>query len=356
MKIGIVTANMNFVSYIINELKQHHEVSLWLWNPKALNFDFIFNNFREGIEIVQCNEQNYKPSVKKFVEDKDLIYAEFIQLPLPYITGLDIDTPIVARMDGADIKSHIYIDWDKVSALVLPPVQYDRLRDMRRYHRLQTGNRYPPLPKTIIKTNVGIDVNAFQPDYARKPTYNIVFHSYSIREIKRVYTTIQTFYDLIQQDGDKPWKLILIGNYTHYVNRPDYLENIQELLEQYNFPEERLSIIPHNLLRKKWIEFISKQDVYWAASMRESFGASLAEAVASGVYPVVNCWRGAGYVYPSKYISRSPGEMVEHTIQWGKLSDAEKRSLRAEVRGVISRWDAWETAKSIRELMEELVQ
>jgi len=336
MKIGVVTANINFSSYIMDEMKKHHEVSLWHWTPKM-------------------GTKEYRPSVEAFIDTVDLIYSEFIQLPLPHITQYlsahpEKIKPIVARMDGLDLYSHKYVDWRRVNALIIPPVQYDRLIESRKY--IEANRKLVPLPEIIVKTNIGIDTEMFQPDHQRTPTYNIVVHAYMLREVKRIYTAIQIFYDLIAKDGDKPWRLILIGGYD---GSGEYGTIIQELIQEYRFPLNRLGIIPKNLPRQEWVNFIRQQDIYWAASVKESFGVSVAEAAASGVHPIVNCWRGVRYLYPKEVITRSPAEMVEATIRWGNLSDGEKIKNRAHVRSIVEQWDAKKTAVGIREICEEVM-
>lgn len=336
MRIAFISTNQGFCGSILEELQRHHTV------------------------------RNYKPTkseiinwvnLQRLLNWCDLAYFDFIQPPMPEITQLQsVDVPIVARMDGIDILMHTLIDWRKVNALILMPVQRKRLMRLRRMWALQNpGERLTNLPTKILERNVGIDLSLFQPDYIRSPGYNIVIHASTVRPTKRIYTAIQCFYDLITRDPDKPWKLILLGNYTFHPY-DEYLMAIEELIEEYDLPEERLAIITQDFPRDEWAAFIKKQDIYWCMSFREGFPNSLGESCASGVYPVVNRFYGAELLYPEKYLCKTLSEVVEKTIQWGNLTPEEKIGMRKEVRQHIEIFDRHEVAVEIRELCEEVLE
>lgn len=336
MKIAFLSTNMNFCGTILRELREHHNV---------LVYDHTSNRVLNAANILHL------------LDWCDVAYFDFIQHPLPFVTGLKaIDKPIVARMDGLDIMGHYKVNWGKVSALVLMEVQEPRLKRLRDQYEATTKSKLPPLPDRILKRSVGIDLKLFQRAFDKKPTYKICFHASVIRDTKRVYTAIQCFNELIKND-DKPWEFTLIGRWEGgwaWPARAEYVMCCKELLEQLGFPSDRFSVIG-NLPRGKWAKFIQTQDVFWNLSFREGFPNSLGEACASGVYPVINWWAGAELIYPEKYLCRSPSEIVEHTVEWGNLSKEEKKVRRDEVRLHIEEYDAQETAILIRELIEDMV-
>jgi len=336
LKIAFISTNQGFCGSILEELRRYHTIR----NYKPTKSEIINWINLQGL-LNWC----------------DLVYFDFIQPPMPEITQLQsVDVPIVARMDGIDILMHTLIDWRKVNALILMPVQRKRLMRLRKMWALQNpGERLTSLPTKILERNVGIDLSLFQPDYIRSPGYNIIIHASTVRPTKRIYTAIQCFYDLITRDPDKPWKLILIGNYTFHPY-DEYLMAIEELIEAYDLPEERLAIITQDLPRDEWANFIRKQDVYWCMSFREGFPNSLGEAMASGVFPIINHFYGAELLYDAHYLVKSPSELVVSTMIWGHSSDETKAKCRLDAREAIMGYDRHKVAVEIRELCEEVLE
>jgi len=269
--------------------------------------------------------------------------------------------PLVARMDGIDILNHRMVDWRNVSALVLMPVQEKRLRRLRRIWKAANPDKpLLNLPKKILKRNVGIDLRLFQLDLKKKPGYKIVLHATVIRDTKGVYEAIQTFHRLLEEDPGKPWQFTIIGQWEGgylWPQRREYVMCCQELIEDLQFPSGSLGIIPHNLPRAEWVQYLKKEtDFYWCFSKREGFPNSLGEGMASGVMPVINKFYGAEVLYPDEFLCNSPHEILEKTIEFGNLSEEERQYLRKEVRTHIEKFDRHKTAVEIRELCEEVYQ
>ena len=243
MKIAFASTNMNFCGTILEELQAHHTVRVWRWTR---------------------NKDMDMPNLVGLIDWADLVYVDFIQHPLPWIASQQwIDKPVIARMDGLDILEHTNVDWQKVEALVLMPVQERRLTRLREaWHKANPGKQLPRLPR-ILRRNVGIDLDLFQPDYDRESEYKIVFHSSVVRSTKRVYTALQLFYELLERDPDRPWHLTIIGQWEggwDWKNRREYVMATSELLDQLKFSEDRLTLITQNFARPRWAEFARTQD------------------------------------------------------------------------------------------------
>lgn len=338
MKIAFFALNQNFCGSILEELQAKHTV------------------------------RNFKPSGVKahdyanmtgLINWCDIIYCDFIQSPMPEITQLQfLEKPLVARMDGIDILNHVSVDWRKVSALVLMPVQKKRLGRLRWMWEAENKKKLSPLPKRILERNIGIDLSLFQPNYQRPPGYQIVLHATVIRDTKGVYEALQCFKRLIEEDEKNPWQLTIIGQWEggyQWPERQEYVMSCQELIEDLNFPPGRLGVIRGNLSREKWAEYLKDQaDFYWCFSKREGFPNSLGEACASGIIPVINRFYGAELIYPAETLSRSPSEIVEKTLSIGELPAEEKQRLRQQARKHIEQYDQHKTAVEIRELCEEI--
>lgn len=339
MKIAFFALNQNFCGDILEELRAWHTVRLWkkVRDP-AMNWANIM-----GL-LNWC----------------DLAYFDFIQEPFPEITQLqhlERSKPfIVTRMDGIDILNHDSVDWRKVDALVLMPVQEKRLERLRTLLRESEKLNLPPLPKRILRRNVGIDLKLFTPDY-HVPGYSIVLHSSVIRETKRVYTAIQLFYELITEDRDRPWTLTVIGQWAggwQWPKRLEYVMCVGELIESLDFPKDRLFIQMQNFSRPQWAEYIRKRDVYWCTSFREGFPNSMGEAAASGVWPISNWFYGAERIYPAENLCKTPGDVIDKTIAWGQLEKDAKRLQGMTMRKWMEQFDRHKTAVEIRELCEEV--
>jgi len=350
MKIAFFALNQNFCGSILEELQSHHQVRVWK---------------KRGHEPLDW------ANLIGLIDWCDLIYCDFIQTPCPEITALDwLDKPLVARMDGIDIMNHVNVDWRKVTALILMPVQELRLSKLRGDWEKKNNRRLTKLPKIIKRWNIGIDLDLFEPNYDREPWYEIVLHSSVMRETKRVYTALQVFDDLIRRD-DKPWHLSLIGTWEggwNWQNRKEYVMALHELIDQFDFKiqkavipgsydsDERLSIIP-NLDRNSWAASLTERwDVIWGPSFREGFPNSIGEGAASGVWPLINRFYGAELIYPEENICRSPIELMEKTIAWGNLSTEEKIQKKYFIRKHIEQYDRQRTARDVRLLCEELVK
>lgn len=339
MKIAFFALNQNFCGDVIEEMRTWHTLRIWrkVSNP-AMNWANIM-----GL-LNWC----------------DVAYFDFIQEPLPHVSqlqSLERGKPhIVARMDGIDILNHHAVDWTKVDALVLMPVQEKRLERLRLLLTQKEG-RLPPLPKKILRRNIGIDLQLFHPDN-HEPSYDIVLHASVIRETKRVYTAIQMFYELVKEDPERPWTMIVIGQWAggwDWPRRTEYVMCVGELIESLAFPPNRLFLQMENFPRKAWADFIRKKDVYWCTSFREGFPNSMGEAAASGVYPLSNWFYGAELLYPERNLCKSPSEQIQKTIEWGQLPLEEKKLRKVASRSLVEAWDRKQVAVEIRKLCEEVV-
>jgi len=343
MKIAFYGLNQNFCQLIKEELEAYHTVKYYRHtNNQVINW----------------------ANMMKLLDWCDLAYFEFIQSPLPEMSQLEVfDKPIVARMDGIDVLNHSQIDWRRVDALVLMPVQEKRLTRLRNdWNTEHPKKQLLPLPKRILRRNIGIDLDIYQPDYSRQPGYTIGFHAFTIRATKRVYTMLQTFHELVRKDPDKPWKLHFMGagwqpGTYNWPERQEYMMSLMEHIEDLHpMIGDRLMITPHNDPPEVWSKIAQKTDIMWSTSYREGFPNSIGEAAASGSWPLMNHFYGAETIYPEENLCWTPIDMVEKTIEWGNLSDDEKIQRRHDIRAWMEQYNKKETARDIRLLCEEVLE
>ena len=339
MKIGVFSLNLNFCDAILEELRAHHSVKV---------FDHTRKDSSDYANLIGL------------LNWCDVAYFDFIQHPLEWATKLQwLDKPIVARMLGIDVLNHASINWTKVSALILGPTQEKQLLRLRRNYHKRFPQRKLSLPPIILKCYTGIDLDRFKLDVKRKPGFKIILHSNVIRQTKGIYTALQCFGELLERDGNNPWYFTLIAQGEggwNWPKRQEYVMCVEELLEDLNFSSKRFKHYDGNLGKKDWAKLLQSQDLYWCLSRRESFGVSMAEACASGAYPLLNHIYGAERLYPQANLCRSPGELVDKTIQWGRLSEDEKLYSRRIIRKHVEQYDQLETAKKIRELCEKVLR
>lgn len=340
MKIAFITQNMSFARALIEEFQQYHTVKIYK-ESRALKW---FN-------------------MMALIDWCDLAFFDFVGL-LRVLSELQyIPKPIVVRAHGLEIiHDHDSIDWKKVSGLVIPPTMLKRIRRMRRiWQKNNPDKKQPSLPRTL-QQYVGIDLERIRLNIERPPSYNIILHATVIYEVKRVYTALQCFHELMQQAPDKPWHLTLVGQWHRGWRWPDrkpYVLCVDELIEEliYDFGlKDHLTIKPHNLPWPQWAELLQTQDIYWCMSYRESFGISLAEAGASGAHPLVNHYYGAELVYPPQQLFRSPSELIRKTIAWGQLTDQQKIEKRRDIRNHLNQYDRRRINQEIRLFCEEICE
>lgn len=339
MKIAFFSMNANFAGHILEELGQHHTVKRWEYNQ---------------------NETIRWSSMMKLMDWCDIAYLEWTQRPNLELTQVQgLNKPLVAFCHGIDVTNHSGMDWRNVAGLIIQDALYPRLLELRdEWARNNPAKKLAKLPRKTLIQSLGVDLKRFIPlPEPIIPEYHIIMHTQWIRPVKRVYEAIQQFYDLIQLDGEKPWKMTLVGQWEGWFKqneRSEYMRACRELIDQLKFPPERFFMKLESFPPHIWPQFSREADIYWCTSYKESYGASMAEACAGGAYPVINQYLGADKLYPKKYLCKTPGEMVRKTIEWGNLSNEEKVQERKIIRSHIEQYDAREAAKNIRMFLEEV--
>jgi len=340
MKIAFFSTNLNFCKHILVELNRKHTVKIW----KKVT-----------------NKQIAWASTMGLLDWCDVAYLEWTQSPNVEISQIQgISKPLIAFCHGYDAMYHTFMDWRSIDGLIIQAPQYPRLLRLRA-EWTKNNPSLPPLPrlpKKVLVKGLGVDLQMFTPLPQPVPGYDIVIHSSKIRPVKRIYAAIQQFYDLIQLDGDKPWKMTIIGDWVGGLDDQgsyEYLIACRELLEQLKFPADRL-FLRENFPQNIWAQFAKTADLYWCTSWRESFGASMAEVCASGGYPLVNNYLGVSKMYPGKYVCKTPYEMIQKTIEWGNMSQDDKVKERHTIRKYMEQFDAKQSAREIRLFIEEIVE
>lgn len=178
-----------------------------------------------------------------------------------------------------------------------------------------------------------------------------------MRTEKRIYTAVQLFKELLDLKLED-WTLHIVSDWFMPqgtdVRQERYAWSIQELIDDLGLRE---NIKVHRFMpREKWRDFLMDKDVFWSLSSSETFSASLMEAMATGMYPVISCWHGAKKYYPDVCIHQTLGGILKATINWSTLSPNQQLQAAQEMRQIAVIYDEKKVALKIREAIEKVGQ
>jgi len=322
MQIAVFATNPSFVGSILEELKRHHTVE-------------TYEHF-SGFEAF--NVQN----IRALLDWCDVAFFDFCHYPLPLVTHMKLlKCKIVARMHGHELYSDAKkIRWEKVDRLILTSPMHRKLRSILGFEVAPT-----------VELPMGIDLNTFTLPKRKRYGKKLCLHATSIYWKKRVYSTIQMFYELLKHDDG--WKLYIKGQFDSswlgaFGRR--YSQNVYELIKTLKL--EKKVHFSENVQKPLWAKWLQNKDIYISNSIEEGFHVSLAEAMACGVYPVINCWYGVEDYYPRNFICYSESEMIRKILAWNVLTKREKRALSRYCHKWAKKYDETVIARKIREIIE----
>jgi len=325
MKVGIFTSNANFLAPILESLKRNgHEPLFWTRTP---------------------NESVNWANLQRLLDRCDVAFFEWCQQPFLEALSLEgLDCKVAVRAHGIPFFS-IYktFPWKRVDLLIGASGLFGPML-----------NEAAQRPKRYIDIPVGSDPTLYTMPRSRKYGQNLVTHSFVVRFKKRIYTTIQTYYDLLQHD--KKWNLHIVGNWeggSTGWEGANYTTPCWELMEDLGI-STKVFMTP-NMDPEGWHQYLCDKDIFLSNSIREGVHISLVEAMFTGVYPLINCWRGAREYYPEECIFKTQSELVDKVLEWEKRPVKEKRRLSREMREWASeRFDGRPLADKVVEALETL--
>jgi glycosyltransferase involved in cell wall biosynthesis len=267
------------------------------------------------------------------------------------------EKPIVARLHGLEVYDPFLkqVNWSRID-LILSPAQ------KLRFDALVTSNLKYWAPKSQTVLPIGVDTSP-----TSKPReafgHNIGFVAVTSLPRKRVYTTIETFYDLCKESKQK-WTLNIrtsmkptgFRNAESHEYRNFYGELISEMADM-NLTDKSDTkcgnIIFHDYSTPEaYRQWLSGMDVFWCNSMQEGYSKSTMEAASYGAYPLVHRWRGASLTFAPENLFLSQRELVDKTIAWDNVSEETKRKISlASQRIIAANHDEAVVAKKIVDLI-----
>ncbi len=322
-RVAVFTINDSFLLPVLEVM--HKRFMVRIWKPSG----------EKQVDIV---------NLSRLLEWCDIAYFEWCQTPFIDAMCFDnLDCKIVVRLLGLPFY-HLArnIPWRRVDLAIAPYPIYKKFEEWK----LQQ-------PKRLIEAPVGTDTGFFTMPKNKRYGKNLAMHATVIRPTKRVYTTIETFYELLKLDNE--WNLHIAGNWEHGWQkeiRLEYVISCRDLIRRLRL-ENKVYTYPH-MDPQEWWQWLWDKDIIVSNSFRESFHKSVMDAMSCGVYPLVHAWPGAEHYYPEECIFRTQAELVEKILEWAKLSFEEKRTLSQLMRSHARKFDQHEIANKICDMIERL--
>jgi len=309
-----------------------HKVRIWRPASRTRN------------EVRTPRDQLNLMNVSRLMDWCDVAYFDWCQYPFSEACTLQsTNCKIVVRARGMPFfQIYKKFPWNKVDLVVGHQLIGQRLREA------EQRPRFLHLPQ-------GSNPTFFIMPKNREYGKNLAMHSTTIRYRKRVYSSIQAFYDLLLHDPE--WTFHLKGEWEQGFGAAwegsQYTDPCKELIEDLNISDA--IELTQNVSKGAWRDWLHDKDVIISNGIREGTHVSLAEAMMCGVYPLVNCWRGADNYYPKENVYRTQRELVDKILAWQELDVVEKTQLSQDMREwALERYDARDIADRMVQEFETL--
>ena len=326
MKIGVISVNLNFFGDIASGLYKKHSVQVY-----EESSDAALNAFNLG----------------KLCNWADLIWCEFAQPPFQFALNLAPEKKIIARIHRIEIyNDYLYsLNWSAVDMLIfssdhVKDIFYERLAAAKAPEGgLSIDNK--PRHDMVLPTNV-VNHKIFSFIHRDcKPPFNVCLIGHMI-EIKRSYDIIQWF-----KDVDARFRLNIVAHDSDWGS--SYGATVKRLAEK----DSRITIL-NGMDRIALAKFMQSQDIIVSHSREEGTAVSVMEAMATGCYPLLAGWNGAGEVYSDKYVYNSPKEFYNKLEEWADLDELQKLKVSIEAYEFTKMYNAQEMTKKIVDLVESV--
>jgi hypothetical protein len=308
-KVAVIAYNETFLPPVLAELAQRH------CTVKRTMFG--------------SNETINRINVCELMQWADYAFFDFCNPPLVWGTRMARECRITARLHGLEVyEAWMHeIDWSKVQLVCSSP----------QFSRFQREDL--PSPAQVHFLNIGVDI---EPTKTPKQVFghNIGLIAITGLPRKRIYTTIETFYDLLEQTKrggyDANWQLHIRSTPSTWriAESLEYFSMIKEFaatIQSLGLPTD--PIIFHNYMKPdRYKEFLKGLDIIISNSMQEGYHQSIFEAMTYGVYPFVHRWLGADELFPEETLFLSQRELVDKILEWEQWRPESKmaKSMRIQ--------------------------
>ena len=133
---------------------------------------------------------------------------------------------------------------------------------------------------------------------------------------------------------------------------PEYYENCREISEELDLGDDVKFWEP--MEQDKLSRFFKKMHIIVSNSRDEGNHTVIKEGMATGLYPIINSWKGAKVTYPENCIFRNAEEFKNIVLDWADnvKKEVESKSARQWVK---SRYNAEVQAEKLVNEIEKLI-
>jgi hypothetical protein len=336
-KVAIFARNRNFLSPIIRELK----------NRRTIIREYQYTS----------NEPYNAITAQDLLQWADCAFFDFLHPPLQLASVLtSVNCRITARLHGLEVYDHdiMHLNWPRINLIASEP-------QMLRWQRLKENTPLKAASEHAI--NLGVDAEPAASFRKQIWGYNVTLTAYTPLPRKRIYTTIESFFDLLHQTKQTgknyPWQLNLRGldvdphgwrggEAAEYVKFIDELESSGVELG-FACDGGMLPITDNcHLDDAQWKCFLAGSDCIVSNSMQEGYHQSILQAMSYGTMPFVHRWLGADKIFPAQSLFLTQRELVDKMMTWAALSTTEKQKISSELQCIIREYhDEKKLAKQV---------
>ncbi len=269
----------------------------------------------------------------------DRVFVDWVQPPLETVLQQwgPNDAPVFVRAHRIEMYNEAYLQslpWDRVACLFF-------IAEHVQQRFTETLITQPQ--RTCNVGHVGVDTEFWTPGEGKRslePPWRILLAG-SITPKKRQYSAVQMLADLPEE-----FVIDLVGSGGHQgYGLSEYHHNISDLVHELGL-ESRLTSEAHcppEQLREKARE----AHFVLSASNEEGCATIVAEAMACGCVPLVNCWRGARAMYPPEWVWNTPLGLYGLCNDWAAMGPTQREELSAEMVEWAQRYDARAIARNV---------
>lgn len=243
----------------------------------------------------------------------DILFCEFVQFPMDFVTTIAVGKPIFARLWRCELYNSQYFDtvyWNKVNALFYPTESALKKFKIARKGKLE--------PKKYVKFQApSIDFEEFplmERDFSSEFCDLALLGNVIPR--KRALLACQLLLDLPENVR------LSIGG---ALKDQEYITHIRDFVEK-NALTSRVRILGE-ISRGRRSQFFKDHHLILSLSSEETGHYAVAEGMASGCYPVVSTWADSAEIYPPEFVQNSLKDLLEAILTWHSLSSEEKNTL-----------------------------
>lgn len=275
----------------------------------------------------------------------DRVFVDWAQTPLDLVLQQwgPGDCPVIVRAHRIEMYNRQFLQslpWGRVAVLLFIAKHVEE-------RFLEAIENEPP-ERVVNVGHVGVDTAFWTPGEpgvrSASPPWRIVIAG-SIVPKKRQYTAVQMLADM-----PEAFHLDLIGNLglPGYGNA-EYGENITDLARELKL-EERIQAcgaLPPEGLREK----LQQAHFVMSASNEEGCATIVAEGMACGCVPLLNCWRGVREVYPEGWVWQTPKGLYGLCERYAMLDPYARQLLHESMPEAAARYDADAIARRVCDIV-----